>query len=377
MRRRVDVHLTVNNLAVPGPWRVGRTTFYPAHSVSSRLRESIARQAADHADRPGDFPPTRAQSLANRDQIVSEFDDAAGDRPTISVPAWLDSQGKLTDAALEGARSDARDAIAALRLLQHIRVPFDTQHQRFGLASDVGWVIEPRLITDLQGEMTGAGWSTLGVGGTWAFSSADVRYYHRDTRFAWLDRALAAPDSERTEWQRRLVVALRTLSLANASQRPATRIVLIATAYEALVGDDYRPGKGATGAHGLARRAAYWWCGTDIHPPRPHGPTGRYRCPFLNTSDPTGKPEASGWMCTWYDDLRALSADRNAALHAAEDRFSHKQANHHEFMLDRVIEQGLGWLTATGAATLDELDREIGSIRAAPRHSGRCRPESV
>src|SRR5205814_14505 len=97
-----------------------------------------------------------------------------------------------------------------------------------------------------------------------------------------LDAALSAGDSGRTDWQRRAIVAIRTMNLATVMQRPATRIILMATALEALLGNTYAPGGRATGGHQLSKRAAYLYCGTNILPtPDPHGPGRRGACGIL------------------------------------------------------------------------------------------------
>lgn len=367
MRRRVWVHLAIDHLVLPGPWRLGRTRLAPPRRVSGRVR-------AKYPDPPGgdplDPPGTRHRTTnGDRREVVKMFDDQAADRPTIAVPGMLDAKGKLPDLELERVRNEARDALAVLRWLQHLRGPFDSSYQRFGIAGDVGWTLEPRLVTDLGGGLAGGGWSALGVGGSWEFTAADHRFYRTDPRLRWLDTALATPDAHRTDWQRRVLLALRMVAHANPAQRPQTRVVLLATALEALVGDPYAKGERATGAHGLARRAAYWWCATDITPPDPHGPGARGRCPFLAREDPTRTPKVDGWVCSYYETLRELSDDRNEALHAAQDRYPPRTANRHEFTIDRVIEQALGWLVRTGATELDELDREISALRVAPRSS--------
>jgi hypothetical protein len=70
--------------------------------------------------------------------------------------------------------------------------------------------------------------------------------------------------------------------------------------------------------------------------------------------------------------LREVSEDRSEALHAAQDRFPASTARRHEFTLDRVIEQAVGWLVRTGATELGDLDREIAELRMSSQRARRA-----
>jgi len=154
--------------------------------------------------------------------------------------------------------------------------------------------------------------------------------------------------------------------------RPATRIVLQATGYEALLGNTYRKGRKATGAHQLAQRAAYLACGTDVVPPNPHGIGDRLACRFLTaTADPVELPslhdKASGmWACSWYGDMRDLSDDRNATVHGADLPLGHRRASRHEFHLDLVIMRTLDWIVRTRPSGIEDLIEEIRSLPPDP-----------
>jgi hypothetical protein len=204
---------------------------------------------------------------------------------------------------------------------------------------------------------------------TGIFKTADVRAYRADPRFAYLDRALAAKAPD--DWQARAITALRTMNVATVMQRPATRIILLATALEALLGDSFKLDAGATGGHRLAKRAAYLWCGSNVQPPSLHRPGARPACGLLTASsspraDPAMYDQAGRrWGCSWYGDMRDLYDDRNAALHGGITRFAPRATSTHEFNMDHVVLAALQWILERHPASIDDLDADIRALPVA------------
>jgi hypothetical protein len=201
---RVFVHLVVANLTVSRPWRVGPATLYPPGHLLNRLDSHLAGLEP----RPPDL-------------LVQEYRRDLVDRAwsTIRVPTSA-SGGRISEQAMNAARDVARDVIAVLRLFQRVRAPMvNLDRQTFGLATDIGRMVEPRWITDRNGRF-GVGWQVHGVMAPWAFRAEDRLAFCRDARFDFLDSALTASNQE---WQRRSIAAVRNMNLATIMQRPATR----------------------------------------------------------------------------------------------------------------------------------------------------------
>jgi hypothetical protein len=119
-----------------------------------------------------------------------------------------------------------------MRTAARARVSYvNLDHQTFGLPTDIGSVVQQHSVTDRRGRFSGIGTERHGVIASWEFKRSAMRAFRADRRFAYLDSALRTPDSQRTDWQRRVVAAIRTLNLAAVMQRPAMRIVLLATAW--------------------------------------------------------------------------------------------------------------------------------------------------
>jgi hypothetical protein len=349
--RSARIHFVVSNLVIPRGWRVGGLTLSPAGRLLAQLDAQIAATRKDWPD-----------SL-----IDSWRQELVGSRwATIAVPVRVPAPpAKLADAAVDDARNRARDVIAGLRIFQSTTTTTNVDIQTFGLDVDIGSVIESRWLTDGLGRAIGRGWQVHGVPAHWEFTAQQLEAFARDEKFRYLDAALAAP--VRTEWQRRVVVAARTRNLATVVQRPATRITLLATAVEALLGNDFAVDAQATGGPVLAKRAAYLSCGSDVQPPNLHGPA-RLACDFLTTKGDlrTNRnlfdPQRGGWACSWYGDVRDLYDARNEALHAASDRFTHREASHFDLVFERLYVATLGWLVMRSPTALSDLDADIAAL---------------
>jgi hypothetical protein len=342
---------------VPVRWRVGRATFLPAGRLLAMIERDRAR-------------------LGGQGWTIDYFQRNLGesDHVTVSVPAWTRYAGTnrgISDGAFEEARDDARDSIALLRLFQRTRTTWSTERQTFGLAIDIGGAREDNWISDRAGRILSAGSRRHGSLGAWGFARGDVAAFSADRRFTYIDEALRVPDDERTDWQHRAIMAVRTMGTAVPSDRPATRIVLAATAIEALVGDAFQYGAAATGGHQLARRAIFPWCGLEFDDP--HGqPPGRAACPFLlatSASDlrrrvTAAKVDDHRPRCSYYESMQAISDDRNAAVHGADTLFNDADARRAEHEVEAVILAVVGWVVDRGATTLVEYLQAIDALPA-------------
>lgn len=341
--KTVAVHLQVPYLEVPIRWRVGDAVFWPGGMLRRRLlrRGQLSSGPWEHILKP--LVDERWATV--RVMVCTEHNDGRIEATPV----------------VAAARGAMRDAVAVLSLFARARVPrFDTSDQRFGLALDVASVREDSWVTDPPGRWRASGSRRHGTLGAWTFTTEDIEAYRRDDRFNLLDSLLRSDD--RTPWQRRLLAALRTWSIANTTYRPATRLVLAATTLEALFGDDYQPRKAATGGHQLARRGAFLWCGAESG--NPHGP-GRPACPFLvaaGQGDLDRRLATSGAVCDYYGELRSIIEARNAALHGARDDFPERAARAAEYAVEQLLLLTIAWVAETGGSAFGEYLAAIDQV---------------
>jgi hypothetical protein len=221
---RREVSFIVENLIVPRTWRVGRARIRPAGEL---LRRIDARMGPK---------PSKTQKWLARER---QQELGSSKWATIEVPIL--TPGHIENAAIDGARDVARDTIAVLRFFQRRLVPyFSLEIQTFGLGADIGGVIESRWVTDRTGKYAAGGWQQHGIAGSWTFTPAHLRTYRADPRFVYLDAALRARNPD--DWQGRFLTTLRTMNIATIRERPSIRIMLFATALEALLGDTFQAG---------------------------------------------------------------------------------------------------------------------------------------
>jgi hypothetical protein len=289
----------------------------------------------------------------------------------------VDGEGEPdTFGALATANEELRDAIAFLEFLQSSSAAFqqnraagvDMSMWRFGLETEIGRAQEWSWFTTLDGRPFGAATRVYGSTVAWSFSAAEIRRYRAHKLFRYIDGALRAADEQRSDWQRRVVVALRTWAAANYLTRPSTRTVLAATALEVLLGDSYLPGARATGAFRLSQRAAYLWCSAGRRSaPTYHGPDGRPLCPSLAAKNRTElqsflkgrKEHGEQWECDWFDALMRLYDARNKALHGAVLRDSPQVADVSEQIVEQVLQRVIVWAASHPDGGLGALDAEI------------------
>lgn len=305
--RGADVHIPVEDLQVPQAWHVGRVTFRPAGWLQSYTASQVA------------VPGTAQEDFLRRAR--EQMSRHRGATATIRA-RWRDGDhGPIVLDALE----HVRDSIAVLRLYQVAMYPLVGRDlQQFGVSGDVGSAM--LLHTATQGRniiATGGRW--LGVIGSWTFSRGDVRSFRDHPVFAFLDEALRTPNASRTQLQRRAITAVRTRALATGTLPVQMQIVLLATAVEAMLGDDtYQLGQ----YYRVAQRAAYVYCG---FPTEWHHPTTP-ACLYLTA--PTAKEmkiarrdraaQGLGAFCSAFGHAYDLTRFRNEALHGGRTDFGRR-----------------------------------------------------
>lgn len=339
---RLVIHQQVPYLVIARPWKVGRATFWPGGMLAERIQRSGWDPTITDFMRESlvDNPSWATVSASGTTSIVRDKEDDGS--------------------AVEEATSKIRDAIAALRLYKlSIALFTKTELQDFGLSTDIASVRVDWWVFRTNRRLKGSSAGRRGSLGNWEFTREMAAGYRSDPRFAWLDAALVA--RARTDWQDRILAAMRTLMIATPVYRPETRIILAAIALEGLFGKPYAPRQRALGGHELARRASFVWCGDGTNP---HGPSpGRPTCPVL-TSRKYKDYERSGWRCSWYDDVAELYEARNRSVHSADEWSSVRLAERHEFTLERIVLLLLARLARTGETSIDEHLEAIDDLPA-------------
>jgi hypothetical protein len=338
--------MPVVQLKVLQACRVGRVTFRPAGWLAS------------HANLNGaDSDLATAQFLEwAREGIEGHSASTAEVRVR-----WPE---KATQPTIDAAVENVRDSIAVLLLYQHARYPtLNRDVQQFGVHGDIGATAWRFTVTDGRRVLV-AGHHWLGVIGDWEFTRDDLRAFKSDPRFAYLDRALRTPPRRRTEFQRRAITAVRTCSLATPMLREQLRVVLLATALEALLSAEAAPGARREPGEffRIAQRASYLFCGEPDHrypsrPPCPYLHAKTERALIRALEDRANRGEQP--VCSYFWHVFDLLKDRNEALHIARERFGHRRVSWHAINTEKVILYALDWVNARGAQELSELQVEF------------------
>lgn len=352
--RAAIIHVPVVQLNVPAAWRVGRVTFQPGGWLAGHTQPEPA----------GDDEPMKAFLKLARKGIEEHQTSTAAVRVR-----WPE---KNTQPTLDAAVDDVRDSVAVLRLYQHARYPMmNTDIQQFGIHGDIGATVQTYAVT--QGERIlahGVHW--LGVIGNWEFTSADVRDFRADPRFRYLDATLRTPPSRRSEFQRRVLTAVRTLGFATPMVREQLRVVLLATALEALLAADVQPGgRSELGEFfRITQRAAYLLCGEpdQRYPSRPP-------CPYLHAQtlpalrhaldDRVKRGERPA--CSYFWHIFDLFDDRNSALHRTREHFDRSRLSWHRIYTEKVILYAVEWANAHSGVGLASLQAEFAALVSGGR----------
>ncbi len=293
------------------------------------------------------------------------WNHALTDEPATSVieVPYVGTFAQATDALPELVEV-ARDAVAILRLFQRSHFTMDMEFQAFGLPDDRTNSVSHYWLTDSSGfKAAGTGWA--GGPAPFTFRPGHQRAFYADARFRYLGEALSAPDVSRTEWQRQLLRAVRSMHVAQASPRPSSKVIAYAVALEAAFGDGpgfkRKKGDGSEGFR-IARRAAMVSCrGEGI--PR-HG-SGRPACDILlATSDDDLRKRLAdhGGRCSAYENARGTTFARNAALHEAEDGFDESDIRMMRTRTDDAILSAIEWVIEAGAENIADLDEAMDSV---------------
>jgi hypothetical protein len=327
-------HFPVNQLIVPTTLTLGRVRFRPKGWLSAMLN------AAPRAD----------DTVNGWAQLHEELKREARELRSSTADVEADDENS--------ARDLVSDAVAALRVYQRLRYPMvNLEHQTFGLTADIHRTREDywRITTD--GLLAGAGGSWHGVYGEWEFSAADVDASSSDPAFVQLVHLVTIDSGEATEVDRRLLTALRLSNRSTAMLPASLRVVQLATALEALLGDEPPAGR----PHRVALRAAYLTCesGQGFHSPA--RPCPYFGCRTLSQLKRAMKKAAAdgrGYFCSAYWDVRELQELRNSILHEAVTNVDRPRAS--ERQVDEVLTHVLRWRReGPGRDTLADLDRDM------------------
>lgn len=352
-QRYVTVHIPVPLLKLPEPLRVGRVTFRPAGWLDGHAEQIPALGTPRHIAASGH----------------RHFLDP--DTATAEVHVRISGGERAELAAGVEAREIVRDAAAVLRFYQVARYRrHDARRQTFGLADEVGsamqhfWVLRGRRFI-----ASGSSWH--GQIAPWGFGLGDAATFRADPVFAYLGAALRTTPGRRNQFERRALNAVRTYSLALLQHRVSLQVVLLATALEALLGDEPDPKDPDRTERGgylrIAQRAAYLWCGADFNDPYP----GRAACFRLEAktlsalirafNDRVGQGQRP--VCTYFGSLMLLLDDRHEALHRQREQFPQQDTNTHPVTAEEVIVHCLRWIVANRATRLRQLDVAIERLR--------------
>lgn len=347
--RAETFHFLVTNLVVPFAWPVGPVTFRPP----GWLRRQLISQAG-RKDVWGDVP-------------IEFLTEGTDDWNWASAHVTL-ARRSQDDPDIAGARGLMEDAVAVLRLFQRFVVPtVNVDRQTFGLAGDVGDALEWHWRIDRDG-FAGMGGQRLGVVGAWTFTPVHARRFRTEGVFRFLADAILRHDRPAvgvTPWTQRVIVALRVLNQANAMQRDPLRIILAATALEALLGD-----QGESNSLRVNQRAAFLTC-VDANDTS-HGAT-RPACAILIAKSrkhlgdmlEQRARKGLGWRCSAFEDVDELTDDRNAALHDATDQFGQRAGLRAQRVVDEVLIAAVRWVQSNNATHLKDLDDAIAALPAA------------
>ncbi|MFZ0180291.1 MAG: hypothetical protein WAL84_10545 [Candidatus Dormiibacterota bacterium] len=285
--------LSVAELNLGREWLVGRVRLHPKGTTRALIAEQ--RQAAGQGG-----PDWYLKYL---DERVEHFDEF-----TVAEVSCSDARE---------AYGHVADALAVVRLLQHMRAPMvDTDEQTFGLPGETSqWRME---YIDLLAGPAG-GWFSGGVFPGWEFTDTDYEAFQNDPGLQFLSVALAKDSRSRLE--QRAVLGVRLLSTSTLQDDPDLKLLAAVMALEVLIGDDREVPK----KFRLARRHAFLACSV---PQKSMCGRDRPSCPYI-ALDPDNKTDgntlkalrtraAAGEtrvLCSEYLHMIALYDARNAAVH--------------------------------------------------------------
>lgn len=327
---RNTYHFPIVQLVMPQTLALGRVSFRPVGWLAELLSSDVAKR-------------TENPELWTRLQREA------------SELKWSTADVEAEDD--EAARAAVWDAVSALRLYQRSRYLFvNLDSQTFGLAADIYSATEDHWRT--QGAtLVGAGWERHGIMGSWEFRAADIDAAAADPLFQQLNRLVAVTPDEATDLDRRLLIALRMLGRSTRLLPSSLRVVQLAAALEALLGDESPTSR----THKVALRAAFLTCELDG---KPHGPDrpcfylGCWTLKELKRGITATAATGRGAFCSAYWDIRELQELRNTVLHEALIEVERPQSA--EGQVDDVLRHLLRWRReAPGRDSIADLDRDV------------------
>lgn len=266
---------------------------------------------------------------------------------------------------LDEAMHQVASALAVLRAMQHMRRPLsDAGRQTFGLPGQVrsAGVDYFRLAGDLS-----MGGARTGVLGGFTFSDDDYQVWVTDREYRYLDKALQRADAERTNLQRRALVATELLSDAWLSWQPDIALLTTVIALEVLLGEEHDKDK----KFRVARRVSYFMCGwpgDNRYPAGNRPPCALLTLPLNSRGQPRQELQRlldavnSGQTspCTEFFGILDLFDARNRIVHGGRIGLKENEQSAATWFIPRyLLPQVLRWFADHPGAELAELDAEI------------------
>ncbi|HKQ18228.1 MAG TPA: hypothetical protein VJW75_00645 [Candidatus Eisenbacteria bacterium] len=214
-----------------------------------------------------------------------------------------------------------------------------------------------------DGRIVQAGTEWLGAAFPVELFEQDCATFIDDARFRHLGRVIAS--RRRSPFDRQLLTALRAYDTAILPQPDQVRVVLLATAMEAILGDD----KSFDRAHRIARRSAYVTCVPPGDISHANGrPTCLYmRAPSTETVEVLQRmraDESLAWDCTAYTTVRSLFRHRNNAVHRGATNFDERAMRQHRWAVREALLATIEWAIAHRGEGLKDIDAGIASLPA-------------
>ena len=329
-------------------WEVGQVRFHPAGSADALVMTADAQMQSS-------APPVWYELIAEK---ITGFGQAA--------------VAELAAGDLDEAMAQVANALAVLRVVQHMRHPMsDTSRTTFGLP---GQVRSAHVDYFSLAEELGMGAKRVGALSGFTFGDDDHQAWTTDREYRYLDEALRRADADRTVLERRALVAIDLLSDAGLSLQPDIALLTSVIALEVLLGEERDENKKVR----VARRVSYFMCGWPGDNRYPAG--NRPPCALLTLPLTThGQPRKelkdlinavdSGQMspCTEFFGVLDLFDVRNRIVHGGRLGLTEQEKNRATWYISRwLLPQVLRWFADHPDTELAELDAEIAALAAQP-----------
>lgn len=325
----------VEGLAVRSAWPVGVVRVEPIENVEEQLRAAAASV------------PT---------QFARHFQD-------VQTVATLKASD--VDEALQLAAA----AVAVLRVYQHAWTAKERHLNPtgFGLPGEVS---RDSVTYAERGEGWGFGWRLLGRPVGFAFTESARSDWDRSIGFQFLAGAVGRASP--SEAERRALLAADLLSQSILSHRPATKIISIVQALEALL----LPRSRDPQAFRLSRYVAFFACGSSqgslCGRDRPtcmylaNDPQKRAHRAVLRLWQDRADADAQ-WRCSEWVETLDLYAMRSALVHGEDLQVALAQGRKAEFRVLRwLLATILEWLQAHPDDPAGDLEAAVSALPEPP-----------